>query len=109
MSKEPIFRFPAPSGRIAELTEDQYAALVGAGGLTPSMLLRIAGAALLLEHIDTKDGRSLRQVVQHLHGDPEAGPTNMERRAAVALVASGLVELRGSGSQARYSLVGDPR
>lgn len=74
MSKETIFRFPAPSGRIAELTEDQYAALIGAGGLTPSMLLRIAGAALLLEYIDPKEGRSLTQIVSISTAIPRPAP-----------------------------------
>lgn len=73
------------------------------------MLVRIAGAALLLDQTDTEDGHTLKQLVQKLHDDPEAGPTNMERRAMVALVDAGLVELEGRANRSRYFRVGDPQ
>ena len=98
------YRFPAPSGRIAELTECQYAALIGDGGLTPSMLLRIAGAAVLLASMSEDEPRTLRQIVTAVHGAGVIGPTNMERRAMVALVDAGLVLQIGSSTQTRYRL-----
>ncbi|ROP74413.1 hypothetical protein [Curtobacterium sp. PhB115] len=109
MTTPTAFRFPAPSGRIAELTEDQYAALVGDGGLSRSMLLRIAGAAVLLAHMSEEKPRTLRQIAAAVHGVDEIAPTNMEHRAMVALVAAGLVLRVGSSNQTRYLRVGETR
>lgn len=109
MNTDDTYRFPAPRGGVAELTADQYDKLTGPGGLTASMLLRIAGAALLLDNIDPEEGRSLKKIVERLHDDTEIWPTNMERRAMVALVRAGLVEVLGQGNQTCYFRVGDPR
>lgn len=106
MTTETTYRFPAPSGKIAVLTEEQYAALVGDGGLTPSMLLRIAGAAQLMDHMSRDEARSLRQIAASLRGVDDIAPTNMEHRAMVALVASGLVLQVGTSNQTRYQLAG---
>jgi hypothetical protein len=106
MTTETTYRFPAPSGKIAVLTGEQYAALVGDGGLTPSMMHRIAGAAQLMEHMSKDEALSLRQIAASFHGVEEIAPTNMEHRAMVALVASGLVLQVGTSNQTRYQLAG---
>lgn len=108
MSDKQSYRFPAPSGAVVELTTRQYELLVdkNKGGLTPHMLHRLARAAELLAVLDEHDGRTLRQLVASIHGEPDAVPINMERRAMVALVTAGLANLTGKAGQARYTLVG---
>jgi hypothetical protein len=104
MKTENTYRFPDPSGQIAVLTESQYLALTSDGKLTPSMLHRITGAALLLAHADATEGRTLRELVALAHDDRAWMPTNMARRASKALVDSGLIVQRGRGNATRYYL-----
>lgn len=104
MTTEDTYRFPDPSGQIAVLTESQYLALTSAGKLTPGMLHRIIGAAVLLAHVEASKGRTLREIVALAHDDPAWMPTNMARRSMKALVDAELIEQYGHGTATRYSL-----